>query len=283
MESTAISSDEEDALSLSDLPLENQVQPRNEENGEPQAFKTDEDFNFGSLTDPQMCSADQVFFKGQILPLWNLVWSDSGCRWSESMDHGSLSGFTSVSSDNTTTNSIAVSNSNSKSINFRNKLSTDPSPKPQVSMSKTRPVNVGIRNQTWSMWGAFRLGVVRAPELELQDLKVRRNTVSRNSKVVKNKKVGQVSKKQQDLNKGFIEKRIMRMYSGCKCSANVVETVPLNNVVFIKRNKKGEKKNAISVSAMEEKKLQHELKMKKMKEKGKNKASFLTSLNALNV
>ncbi|TYH95531.1 hypothetical protein ES332_A12G112000v1 [Gossypium tomentosum] len=138
-------------------------------------------------------------------------------------------------------------------------------------MSKIRPVNVGIRNQTWSMWGCFRLGVVRAPVLELQDLKVRRNTVSRNSKVVKNKKVGQVSKKQQDLNKGFIEKRIMGMYSGCKCLANVVETVPLNNVVFIKRNKKGEKKNGILVSAMEEKKLQHELKMKKMKEKGREK------------
>lgn len=113
--------------------------------------------------------------------------------------------------------------------------------------------------------------MVRAPVLELQDLKVRRNTVSRNSKVVKNKKVGQVSKKLQDLNKGFIEKRIMGMYSGCKCSANVVETVPLNNVVFIKRNKKGEKKNAILVSAMEEKKLQHELKMKKMKEKEREK------------
>ncbi|KAE8718518.1 putative Gibberellin-regulated family protein [Hibiscus syriacus] len=250
MGSTAISSDgEEEALSLCDLPLENQFQPRS------QPIKTDEDFNFGSFADSvgsEMCSADQVFFKGLILPLYGLP----GCHhiihntssWSESMHHGSLSKFTS---------------------DIHCKYNKEPSPKTHIRSPRTRSVNVGIRNSTSSMWGIFRSGLVRAPEIELQDSKVRRrNSVScRNSKLVNSNNGGVVSKK-----------RIMGVYSGCKCSVNVVETVPSNNIVFINN----EKQKTMLLSAMEErKKLQQELKKKKMKdkekEKGKGKASLLTN------
>ncbi|GMJ08719.1 hypothetical protein HRI_004541100 [Hibiscus trionum] len=257
MGSTAISIDgEEEALSLCDLPLEHQAQPRN------QPIQTDEDFDFGSLADSvghQMCSADQVFFKGLILPLYGLP----GCHqviqtssWSDSMDHASLSRFTSVGS----------------SSNTNCKFNKESSPKPQIRSPRTQPVNVGIRNQTSSMWGYFRSGLVRAPELELQDSKVGRNSVScRNSKLVSSNNCGVASKK-----------RIMGVYSGCKCSVNVVETVPSNSVVFINN----EKQKAMLVSAMEErKKLQQELKMKKKmkeKEKGKGKASLFTPLSTLN-
>ncbi|PPS04145.1 hypothetical protein GOBAR_AA16510 [Gossypium barbadense] len=221
MESTAISSDEEDALSLSDLPLENQL--------------------IRSSLKPDIA-------------LWGLGLSDSGCRWSESNGPMVLKWLPQVLAElRYYLISIRVTSK------IQNQVSTD---------SKVPTAGKHVENSSSRMSeskpGPWSCGVG-------SDLKVRRNTVSRNSKVVKNKKVGQVSKKQQDLNKGFIEKRIMGMYSGCKCSANVVETVPLNNVVFIKRNKKGEKKNGILVSAMEEKKLQHELKMKKMKEKGREK------------
>lgn len=147
------------------------------------------------------------------------------------------------------------------------------------------------RNQKSSMWDFFRLGLVRAPELELQDLKVRsnnninanRNSVSRNSSCnssdssssTKNStsKIGTevAIKNQQDSNTGnFIEKRI-GLFSGCKCSVNAVETVPLNKIGVIKSNKKSEKDKALmsSHSAMEDKKkLLQELKMKKMKAKG---------------
>ncbi|XWS45184.1 hypothetical protein CRYUN_Cryun15aG0114600 [Craigia yunnanensis] len=348
MESTAISCDdeekwegeEEEALSLCDLPVnlikeENQVQPRNEEDGEYQAIKTEEDFNFGSSTEPEMCAADEVFFKGQILPLRLSVSSDSGltgCRQdsqntsrclsgSESMDHGSLSRFTSVSSSsrssstrsshystssnnsitatarnfNSITNSSCScsSNSNTKSkpIKIRNNFNTHPSPKPQIRLSKARSVNFSSRNQKSSMWDFFRLGLVRAPELELQDLKVRsnnnnasRNSVSRNSscnssnsssstknstsKIVNNSGT-EVAKNQQDLNKGFLKKRI-GLFSGCKCSVNAVETVPLNNIIVIKSNKNNEREKVLLHSAMEEKKkLLQEL--KKMKENEKEK------------
>ncbi|XWS33526.1 hypothetical protein CRYUN_Cryun22dG0090800 [Craigia yunnanensis] len=351
MESTAIRRDDEEkweaeedeALSLCDLPVnlikeENQIQPRNEEDGESQAIKTEEDFNFGSWggslsTEPEMCAADEVFFKGQILPLRLSVSSDSGLTGyrqdsqntsrcfsrSESMDHGSLSRFTSVSSSsrssstrssnystssnnsitftprnfNSITNSSSNSNTMSKPIKIRNNFNTHPSPKPQIRLSKTRPVNVSSQNQKSSMWDFFRLGLVRAPELELQDLKIRsnnnntnRNSVSRNSscnssnsssstknsssKIVNNSGT-EVAKNQQDLNKGFLEKRI-GLFSGCKCSVNAVETVPLNNIVVIKSNKNNEKEKAMLHPAMEQKKkLLQELKIKKMKEREKEK------------
>ncbi|XP_007047456.2 PREDICTED: probable serine/threonine-protein kinase DDB_G0272282 [Theobroma cacao] len=337
--------EEEEALSLCDLPVnlikeENQVQPGNYEDGESQAIKTEEDFNFGSWggslsTEPQMCAADEVFFKGQILPLRLSVSSDSGLTGfrqdsqntsrclsrSESMDHGSLSRFTSISSSSrssstrsshysigssnsitvtarnfnsnskSNSNSSSTSNSKSKPIKIRNNFNTHPSPKPQIRLSKTRPVNVSSRNQKTSMWDFFRLGLVRAPELELQDLKVRsnnnnanRNSVSRNSscnssnsssstknstsKIVNNS--GEVARNQQDLNKGFLEKRI-GLFSGCKCSVNAVETIPLNHIAVIKSDKNNEKEKAMLYAAMEEKKkLLQELKiMKKMKEKEK--------------
>ncbi|XP_022774123.1 uncharacterized protein LOC111316438 [Durio zibethinus] len=350
MESTAISCDdegkweaeEEEALSLCDLPVnlikeENQVQPRNDEAGESQASKAEEDFNFGSWggslsTEPEMCAADDVFFKGQILPLRLSVSSDSGltgCRHdsqntgrclsrSESMDHGSLSRFTrigsssrsnsnrsshySTSSSNSITvtarnfNSVVNSNSSfnfkSKPIKITNNFSTHPSPKPQIRLSKTRPVNVSSRNQKSSMWDFFRLGLVRAPELELQDLKVRsnntnanRNSVSRNSscnssngssstkngtsKIVVN--IGtEGAKNQQDLKKGFLEKRI-GLFSGCKCSVNAVETVPLNNIIIIKSNKNSEKEKAMLHAAMKEKKkLLQELKIRKNRKEKEN-------------
>ncbi|XVF59317.1 hypothetical protein PTKIN_Ptkin07bG0266100 [Pterospermum kingtungense] len=362
MESTAISCDdeekwgaeaeeEEEALSLCDLPVnlieeENrvQVQPRIEEDGESQTLiKTEEDFNFGSLlggsisTEPEMCAADEVFFKGQILPLRLSVSSDSGlagwCRHdsqnstsrcltrSESMDHGSLSRFPSVSSSSRSSstrssnnsitvtprnfNSISNSNSRSKPIKIRNNFNTHPSPKPQIRLSNARPVNASSRTPKSSMWDFFRLGLVRAPELELQDLKARsnnnnnanRNSVSRNSSCsssnssssTKNSKIvnnsgssTEVAKNQLDLNKGFAEKRI-GLFTGCKCSVDAVETVPLNNMVVIKSNKNNttEKEKAmLHDSAMEEKKklLQELMKMKKkkkmmmMKEKEKEKA-----------
>ncbi|OMO56535.1 hypothetical protein CCACVL1_26478 [Corchorus capsularis] len=355
--------EEEEALSLCDLPVnlveeENKVQPiTNDENGEPQGIKTEEDFNFGSLggslsTEPaEMCAADEVFFKGQILPLRLSVSSDSGLAGfrqdsrrclsrSESLDHGSLSRFASVSSSSRSSsigsshfsrsssnsnNSMTVtarnfnsnsnssssfssnsnSNSNSKSeskpIKIRNNFNSHPSPKPQIRLSKTRPLNhVSSRNQKSTMWEFFRLGLVRAPELELQDLKVRsnnnnanRNSVSRNSSCnssnssssTKNNNNNstniEVAKNQQDLNKGnnFLEKKL-GFFSGCKCSVNAVETIPLNNIVIIKsssnkinHNEKEKGKALMSYGAMEEKKkLLQELKIKKkLKEKEKEK------------
>ncbi|KAE8707696.1 putative Late embryoproteinsis abundant protein group 8 protein [Hibiscus syriacus] len=301
--------EEEEALSLCDLPvklIKEEKQLVQEEDGEPaQTSQTEEDFNFGSWggslsIKPEMCAADEVFFKGQILPLRHSISSDSGINGfrqdshntsmsllrSESMDHGSLSRFTSVSSSSTSSSHYTTSSSNSmvvriessnpkpKAIKIRNNFNTLPSPKPQIRLSKTRTSNSRNRNQRSSLWDFFRLGLVRAPELELQDLKLRsssnnnngnKNSVSRNSscnssnsssstKNIVNNCGTEVGKNQQDLNIGFLEKR-MGLFSGCTCSVNAVETVPLNNLVVTKSNKNSEKdKVTPHAAAIEEKK-----------------------------
>ncbi|KAK8694867.1 hypothetical protein V6N13_072411 [Hibiscus sabdariffa] len=314
-------SEEDEALSLCDLPInlikeDYQIYTKNEEDGEEsQATKTDEDFNFGSLcgsltTEPEMCAADQVFFQGQILPLRLSVSSDSGitgCRQdslstsrclsrSESMDHGSLSRFTSVSSSSRSSSFNSISNGsssyyNSKPRKTRNNFNTHPSPKPQITSSKAhQPVNVSSRNQKPQMWEFFRLGLVRGPKLELIDLKARsnnnngiKNSVSRNSscnsyrsncssstknsttntksKIVN--KSSEVVKNAQDLSKGFLAKKIGSL-SGCKCSVNAVETVPLNDIMVIK--------SSDNIDAMEDKK--KPVKEMKMKKKRKEKRAL---------
>ncbi|GMI83741.1 hypothetical protein like AT5G67350 [Hibiscus trionum] len=175
MESAAIKScdeqkwedeeEEEEALLLCNLSVnlikeENQL-VQEEDGGAAKTSKTEEDFNFGSwggspLIKPEMCAADEVFFKGQILPLHHSVSSDGGIMGfrqdshntsmclsrSESMDHGSLSRFTSVGSSSTSTSS-SNANLKPKAIKIRNNFNTHPSPKPQIRLSKTRTPNVG--------------------------------------------------------------------------------------------------------------------------------------------
>ncbi|GLT46774.1 hypothetical protein SLA2020_205040 [Shorea laevis] len=294
--------DDDEALSLSDLPvnlIEDENQLRESKEGESQAIKTEEDFDFGSWggtisAEPaEMCAADEVFFQGQILPLRLSVSSDSGLTGfrndsripsrcisrSESMDHGTVSRLTSLSSRSSSSGSRISSSSsssitntitrnpNSKPNRISNNFHTHPSPKPQIIVSKSRPSNVGSRSQRSSVWDFFRLGLVRAPEIELQDLKIRntqnkatRTSVSRNSSCSSSNSSSDTKIKNQNPRRGGF-------FNGCKCSVSAVETVPLNNIVVIKTSK-NEKPPA---TAMERKGFP-ELKMKKkMKEKEREK------------
>ncbi|KAE8671455.1 putative Late embryoproteinsis abundant protein group 8 protein [Hibiscus syriacus] len=318
--------EEEEALSLCDLPLnlvkeENQIQPRNEEDGESQAIKTQEDFNFGSCGDflstkPEMCAADDVFFEGQILPFRVSVSSDRGsarCHHQDSqktsrflprsgsMDYGSLSRFTSVDSSsrssstgsshystNSSSNSSmvtardfnSITTPKSKPNETRNNFNSHPSPKPQIRLSETRPVNVSSRNQTSSMWDFFRLGLVRAPELKLDYMKIRNNNSNRNS-VSRNSSLNSSNTNSSNINQLDSIKGMLRkgLFSGCKCSVDAVETVPLNKIVVIKNmmKKNNEKEKTMLHAAMEEKTklLQQEQKIKKkMKEKREGKQAL---------
>ncbi|KAE8709568.1 putative Late embryoproteinsis abundant protein group 8 protein [Hibiscus syriacus] len=290
--------EEEEALSLCDLPVnlnkEENQQVEEDDVEQTQTSKTEEDFKFvswgASLSiKPEMCAADEVFFKGQILPLRHSVSSDSAVKGfrqdshntsvclsrSDSMDHGSLSRFTSVSSSTSTRSShYSTSSSNAKpmAIKIRNNFNAHPSPKPQIRlMSKTRTPNVNSRNQRSSIWDFFSVGLVRAPEFELRDLKLRssssnnnnngnRTSVSRNSScnssnsssstknVVVNNGGAEFPKNHRDLNGGFLETR-MGLLSGCACSVNAVETVPSNNLAVTKSNKNSEKDKATSNAA----------------------------------
>ncbi|KAL4366295.1 hypothetical protein GQ457_05G007590 [Hibiscus cannabinus] len=313
--------EDEEALSFCDLPVKenNQIQPRNEEAGESQAIKTQEDFNFGSWdnflsTKPEMCAADEVFFKGRILPFRVSVSSDSGptgCHSqdnqkksrclsrSESTDHSSLSRFLSVtsssrssstgsnhywtysssnSSEVTARNFNSITNSKSEPNESRNNLDTHPSPKPQIKLSKTRPVNISSRNQTSTMWDFFRLGLVRAPpQLELDYVKIRSNNNSSNrNPVSRNSSCSSSKTNSSNINQLDSIKGLLRkgLFGGCKYSVNVVETVPLNKIVVMMMKKKKSEKEKGMPHAAMEEKRKLLQQVKKMKEKREGKQAL---------
>uniref|UniRef100_A0A5B6YJZ7 Putative vitellogenin-1 isoform X1 n=1 Tax=Davidia involucrata TaxID=16924 RepID=A0A5B6YJZ7_DAVIN len=249
--------EEEEALSLCDLPInEENDQSRKEE--ESQTIQTEEDFDFGSwggsvLTKSEMCAADEVFFQGQILPLRHSISSDSGLQpgfsrnpsrcvsRSESMDHCYSGGFTSVSSRSSSIRSYHSSSSGSsttktkqyyKPIRVRNQFDqfhSHPSPTPQIRVSSIRHHgNVSHRCHKSTIWSFFRVGLVRTPEIELQDLKVRGN----NNSTAKNFGCYIEKKKKQQ---SFFDKNSV-LFGGCKCSVNAVETVVPSRIVLIKSN-----------------------------------------------
>lgn len=223
----------EEDVSLSDLP-HNLIKPdQNEATGtKPDSAKlieAEEEFDFASsmrgssfLADTQMCAADELFFKGQILPLRLSISSDSGLTkpnptrrlsGSESMDGHSISGFKSISdsrssncsstrispnssrsnsnsSSSTATTSTSIANSKPR---VRNQFYTQPSPKPQIQISNgARLEKVGSRRsqKSSSIWDFFRFGLVRTPDQVLRSNSARvssnRISVSRNSSVNSN-------------------------------------------------------------------------------------------------
>uniref|UniRef100_A0A5B6YKY6 Uncharacterized protein n=1 Tax=Davidia involucrata TaxID=16924 RepID=A0A5B6YKY6_DAVIN len=248
--------EEEEALSLCDLPNNEESQSRKEE---AEAIETPEDFDFGLLggsllTESEICAADEVFFQGQILPLRHSISSDSGGGFlagfqhdsrnpsrSESMDHCHSGGFTGVSSRSSSIRSYHSSSSGSsttktkqyyKPIRVRNQFDqfhSHPSPTPQIRVSSIRHHgNVSHRCHKSTIWSFFRVGLVRTPEIELQDLKVRGN----NNSTAKNFGCYIEKKKKQQ---SFFDKNSV-LFGGCKCSVNAVETVVPSRIVLIKSN-----------------------------------------------
>ncbi|KAK7263226.1 hypothetical protein RJT34_30813 [Clitoria ternatea] len=274
--------EEEEALSLSDLPVINHDhhQPGNKDQNFDN--KVNEEFDFRSWggffsKEPEMCAADEVFFEGQILPLRLSFSSEAGLLTtpsqslsqhygkqliinrskssSDSFDHCSTIEFQS-SSNSSRSSSLRSQNSSSSTSSattirpprtkpkIRNQFHTHPSPKPQLRASGPRQLtsfgNQGRKSS--SAWEIFRLGVVPAPEIGLQDLKVRssnvnKNCVSRNSSSSSNnsvsngaaKSVKMSSKKSNNVLKQFVSKS-GGLLSGCDCSFETVQS----NMVMIK-------------------------------------------------
>lgn len=265
--------EEDEALSFCDLPNDLICKEDNsgkEEN--PQVVGTGEDFDFGSwnrslLAESDMCAADEVFFQGQILPLRLSVSSDSGLAGyrndsrkssrcvsrSESMDRGSWGGFTSVSSRSSSSRShnssiSSTSTATTHRSRVRNHFHAHPSPKPQIKIFNTRQGNIGSRGRKSTMWDLFRPGLVRTPEIELQDLKVRSTNKgfdSRNSS--RSSSFNSTANNTAKSNHGFnAEKRRSHRFSikkreflsGCKCSISAVDPVP-SRIVVIKTSSNG--------------------------------------------
>ncbi|KAI4315035.1 hypothetical protein L6164_027885 [Bauhinia variegata] len=213
--SDQVEEEEEEALSLCDLPVNLIREEDQSKKSDSQVIERLEEFDFCSWggtisTESEMCAADEVFFQGQILPLRPSFSSVSGlttglkpenhqlkrCEsMSESTDHGSLGrfGFSSRSgsvrsqNSSSSTSSTTLSTTRISKPRIQNQFHTHPSPKPHLRFSVPRQSSFSHQGRKSSAWDFFRLGVVPAPEIGLRDLKVRntnsanKNCVSRNS------------------------------------------------------------------------------------------------------
>ena len=282
---------EEEALSLCDLPVNRMKEENNQSSRHPEARQgtetNQEDFDFGPWCGDgylskksDMCAADDIFFQGQILPLRLSFSSESGGNKFESdsslnpsrsasTDHNSTGVFTTfsgMSSSSRSHYSSSSSNNTSSAIastgmikpKIQNQFLTHRSPKPQIRLSSTSLGNAACnRPRNSSFWDFFRLGLIRTPEIELQDLKVR-NSVSRNSSSSSSKsnssikKCGKINVSSDSSKSGCkiknmsrhnsndcgknMEKRRKQSYlqkkegllSGCSCSVSAVKPFSLN-------------------------------------------------------
>ncbi|KAL5556843.1 hypothetical protein UlMin_039079 [Ulmus minor] len=249
---------EAEDVSLCDLPLLNSIEEEKEAKTE--ASEAQEDFAFGVVGDAsllpesEMCVADEVFFRGQILPL-RLSVSSENCLTrkenrsvstrSESLDRSSLTGFRSScsrsSSCSTASSSAAITFTRVASESrLRNQFHAHPSPKPQIRVSSARLERVSsCRKPKSSMWDFFRIGLVRTPEIELQELKAFRSNSRGNKKGPLISPNGSINSENNNISSSInhradhisnAEKQKRgKFLFGCKCA---VDTVGSNSVMI---------------------------------------------------
>lgn len=250
--------EEEETLSLSDFPVCSGKDDRACKSGDNAA----DEFEFqisaagGLLTSAaeiEMCAADEVFFQGQILPLRPSVSSDSGflshgaSRRSESLDQYYSSailglGFQSTSRSSSSSSRSSSSNgsgmsrshsSNSHCSNSSSNFYARPSPTPRIRTHKK--INAGRRSASSAPpgWGIFRLGVAKAPEIELHDIMSRRpingsgvNARKSNAEAYHSKKEKSSHSKNDEVRGA---KAVQKKPAGrgliCRCSPEAVEPV----------------------------------------------------------
>lgn len=250
--------DDDEALSLSDLPLIHQWRKGDDKNNSPSTREgVQEEFDFCSVSkESEMCAADEVFFQGQILPLRHSVSSEKGLlqhydarRYrshsisrSDSMDHYYSSRSSSISSgsgsgSSSSASAATVATKYKPKLPPRNQFHSHPSPSPRLHFPSSRhggATSANPRNsiKKSSIWNVLRLGLVSTPpEIAFHDLKARstncksfgsRNSTSSNSSSISSSGGG-ASK---------IKKMRPRLLGGCKCAADAVAT----RVVIIKRS-----------------------------------------------
>ncbi|XP_021714411.1 CAR1 transcription factor-like [Chenopodium quinoa] len=281
----------EEALSLSDLPIcsstgnqDDGGGVKDEENkNEEDDLEFDFDFGSGSLVgsstapEGEMCAADEVFSGGLMLPYRNSVISMSGLRSvsrSESMDrrtfgsrcsssrsssirshYSATSSSGSSSCSNNTTISAKTVPLVSKSSNkvVQNQFHSYPSPKPQIlgtgpRFSAYTASPIGKKSK---MWDVLKLGLVRTPEIELQDLKLchhRTNNFGKTFTIPRNNSTGSSSSSSSNRAGNnnndrprksceFVSEMQRRksqlheinnggFFKSCKCTIGVIEPIP---------------------------------------------------------
>ncbi|KAL8266215.1 hypothetical protein R6Q59_003559 [Mikania micrantha] len=211
--------DNDEALSLCDLATNEHEVP--EQNHPEQRFsdEQEEDFAFGgdSSHSPEnkMCSADELFFRGQILPLRHSVTLPSRftTRTQEFTRSISCSRSEPVSVASSRSSSTRSSTSGSEIngykpiIRNRNQFHSYPSPTPQI---RTRSVRHSYPKSSLK-WSFLQLGPMKLQEIGLADLRNRRERNHENEK----------------------EKHVLS-FAGCKCSANVIESTVSSRMSMVK-------------------------------------------------
>ncbi|KAI3987016.1 hypothetical protein MKX01_039951 [Papaver californicum] len=293
--------EEEEALSLCDLPIKEEVNQQNiKSNKAASLLEQGEEFEFGSwvgsvLTESEICVADDVFFQGQILPLRrHSVSSENGFSIrrqdsnpsvtmnpsrSSSMDRSS-SGFYTTSSRSSSSkshNSISsTSTSTTTSGHYKplqNIFHSHPSPKPQIWNSSSNSKSIrrngsGRTGKQSTTWGLFRVGLVKTPQIELQDLRLgnyKSVNSSCSSSGSSNKSSSIKNICSTDTNNGSNmrrlskgtgndngdKKKMQRFYLGfesCNCSIDAVENSVSSKFVVIKSSLINSKKKIMCSS-----------------------------------
>ncbi|KAJ4967081.1 hypothetical protein NE237_018930 [Protea cynaroides] len=277
--------EEEEALSLCDLPVVETTKDENESSDQSQVLKElqEDEFEFGPwgagslLREFDMCAADEVFFQGQILPL---RLSDGGIagigRDSQNPSRcaSRSESITSSSRSSSIRSRISNSSSSGSSIKMRssgyrerelsrNHSHAHQSPRPQIWPTSAPPGNGGGRSRRSTGWILFRPGLVRTPEIELHDLKLKlrnRNKSCENSSKGRNSK-NDAKEREKKLMKttktqGVRVKLFDGFTSGCKCSVSAVGPIP-SRIASVKK---------VSASDREENKLHEDQQQKQGKQ-----------------
>lgn len=308
--------EEDETLSLCDLPInlvndDNphfllEIKPRA---GETPIATADDEFDFGSLggfsnsaaqPPPEMCLADEVFYQGQLLPVRLSVSSDNtyaGFYRRHGSGSGSLANFRSInsggsgssssrsqcSSSSVTNNSLTTTSAaRNTRLTVPNLFHSHPSPKPQIKASPTtfRQVSTGGgRQRSSSTWDFFRLGVVKTPGMELQDLKHRSST-RRNSSVSRSNSgkafipAGAIAASNESSVKEMmrrprasvsIERKSGGILSGVGCKCSVESTVaPAPKAAVVVRRREENSKNIPAQAMAKRENPMSELRMKKV-------------------
>lgn len=234
------SEDEEEALSLSDLPVGAQGEVGGGGVTTQHAGSGHEvgEFEFFGSWVGEMCAAEDVFYQGRILPLRPSVSSDPGLR---SRSRPGSSCFD--SSRSSSLNSSSSSSGRRSDSLLLHPFFTHPSPKPQMGRRSFGgpPASGGRRS---GGWGLLRLGLVQPPPstIELQDLKqrsFRKSSVHVNSIDTAKNKLPPTTDSNSNEKKDTARKKEEGGGSwlaglSCKCSASAVDTV-LPTVIVNKR------------------------------------------------
>ncbi|XP_051117179.1 probable membrane-associated kinase regulator 1 [Andrographis paniculata] len=232
--------DGDEALSLCDLPLIDQSRMLidGEEIKSTQPDESQEEFDFCSVPkESEMCAADELFFRGQILPLRHSVSSvcelsifNRSISRSRSVDcldsAGGLisSRSSSISSRRSSSSSSGSGSSAAADDKHRkpplNLFHSHPSPSPKLPpiFRTTAATTTTTKSSAWSI---FRRGLIATPpKISLHNAKSRTT-----NKTSGNRCGGGSDKKKQRSN----------FLSGCDCLLDAVDTVP-SKVVVMKRS-----------------------------------------------